>query len=316
MITRKTKLSLTLFLSLACASFSLFADTQSCVKLYPLPVNELNEILSDWFIHSGYTISRTSLTGQVHLKAIRNQENVHISLKPSSPLATEVRLTYVSNETSRKIQFKNLWNYISTYINGNEVYSTPSTIKNQTIPTTILFLIESVVCIRVKMENKDIQFSGFIINEEGLIMSTAHDLGNVKKITVIMYDGKEYKGHLVKIDHDRDLALVKINLRLDSVISIAQGRNLLGMGERLYSVGCPINLGGTVYSGTINGPPRLVNGFPFWQVNMEIHPGSSGSPVFDVQGNLVAMVMGRYRGTDSVGFLIPFGTIIDFLKEI
>jgi serine protease Do len=58
-----------------------------------------------------------------------------------------------------------------------------------------------------------------------------------------------------------------------------------------------------------------VDKLTYWQVNMEIHPGSSGSPVFDVQGNLVGIVKGRYRGTKSIGFLIPLETIIAFVKE-
>jgi serine protease Do len=49
---------------------------------------------------------------------------------------------------------------------------------------------------------------------------------------------------------------------------------------------------------------------------MEIYPGSSGSPVFDGEGNLVAVVKGRHRGTDSVGFLIPFETIVEFAKDM
>jgi serine protease Do len=54
---------------------------------------------------------------------------------------------------------------------------------------------------------------------------------------------------------------------------------------------------------------------PFWQVNMDIYPGSSGSPVFDGQGRLIGMVKGRYRGTSSIGFVIPLETIISFVQE-
>ena len=85
------------------------------------------------------------------------------------------------------------------------------------------------------------------------------------------------------------------------------------MGERVFSIGCPNNLWGTLSPGTINGPPRLVNVRPLWQVEMNIYPGSSGSPVFDAQGQLVAMVKGRYRGTSTVGFLTPLETMIAFL---
>ena len=87
------------------------------------------------------------------------------------------------------------------------------------------------------------------------------------------------------------------------------------MGERIYSLGCPLNLVGTVFTGIANGPPRRVDDLTYWQVNMEIHPGSSGSPVFDMNGNLVGVVKGRYRGTHSIGFLIPLDSIVAFMSE-
>ena len=85
------------------------------------------------------------------------------------------------------------------------------------------------------------------------------------------------------------------------------------MGERVFSIGCPNNLQGTLSPGIINGPPRLVNDQPLWQVEMNIYPGSSGSPVFDARGQLVAMIKGRYRGTTTVGFLTPLEAIITFV---
>ena len=54
---------------------------------------------------------------------------------------------------------------------------------------------------------------------------------------------------------------------------------------------------------------------PLWQVRMKINHGSSGSPVFDSQGRLAAIVKGRFRGTESIGFLIPFESILQFLEK-
>jgi serine protease Do len=104
-------------------------------------------------------------------------------------------------------------------------------------------------------------------------------------------------------------------LKTTAAIRLSESRNLLGMGEIIFSVGCPNNMRDTVYAGTINSPPRKMNDLPLWQANMEIHHGSSGSPVFDVNGNIVGMVKGRYRGTTTTGFLIPMETILNFLKE-
>jgi serine protease Do len=80
-------------------------------------------------------------------------------------------------------------------------------------------------------------------------------------------------------------------------------------------VNCPDNPQGRVTAGRINGPPALVNGYPLWQVAMKVVPGTSGSPVFDPDGRLVGVVRGRYRGTESRGFLIPVGTIREFLDQ-
>jgi serine protease Do len=153
------------------------------------------------------------------------------------------------------------------------------------------------------------------VDKQGLVLSTIHDVETFDDITVTLYDGREIKGDVIKKNTEQDLALINIGGGLDSAISLAEGRNLLGMGESVYSVGCPINLVGSVFPGIINGPPRRVDKLTYWQVNMEIHPGSSGSPVFDVQGNLVGIVKGRYRGTQSIGFLIPLETIFAFVKE-
>ncbi len=294
-------------------SVPLFAKSEGSLKLYPVPVTELEEVLLGWLTRSGFEVFRTSLKiGQVQLNAVKARKKWEILLKPRSPLATEVRARYTVDEQPNEHQLQKLWSYISGYTKGPSVEKWDA---YEGIPTAVLSRIESVVCIKARVKGQDIQFSGFIVNQEGLIICTGHNLKGVQHITVILYDGRELKGHLIRMDPRRDLALIDINLKSTAFISLAESRNLLGMGERLYSIGCPINLRGTVVSGVISGPPRLVNDLTLWQVSMQIHPGSSGSPVFDAQGNLVAIIKGRYRGTDSVGFLIPFETIIEFVTE-
>ena len=313
MSTKRTNNLWIIFISLLLFSFPFFAMAQGSPKLYPRPVKELEEVIYKWFSNSGFQVSRASQEGSgIRFKAEREKETWHISLDYHSPLATEIHAGYFVDGVSVDIRVKELWGFLSRYIKGHSVEKDSS---NPLIPTPVLTKIESVVCIRAKLKERSIQFSGFIVDREGLILCTAHDLKDVRELTVILYDGRELKGYLDKIDFTKDMALVHVNSRFSGFISLDMGRNLLGMGETLYSIGCPLNLGGTIYSGMINGPPRRINDLLLWQINMEIHPGSSGSPVFDVEGNLVAMVMGRHRGTDSVGFLVPFEIIMEFVRE-
>jgi serine protease Do len=201
--------------------------------------------------------------------------------------------------------------YITSYI---QTPADQKDVTNQIIPATILTQIGNVVCLKTKFNAKTSQHSGFIVDTQGLVLSTIHNVEAFHDIKVTLYDGREITGEVIKKSTLQDLALIDIGASVEHAVSLPEGRNLLGMGERVYSVGCPMSLVGSVFPGIINGPPRRVNEQPYWQVNMEIHPGSSGSPVFDVQGHVVGMVKGRYRGTQSIGFLIPLETIIAFLK--
>ncbi len=318
-MTLMRTVSMVLILSIMITTGPSLASAQTSLKTYPVPVAELDEALTAWLQHSGFQVRRGSQKmGEIELHAVKAAETWRILLSPRSSLATKVDASCtVEGEPGEACQ-KDLDNYIGRYLSGDKPEPPPpQQAKNPTavIPTCVLAKLETVVCLKGRLRDRDIQFSGFFVDQDGLILSTAHDVKDLREITVVLSDGQHFPGTLVKIDPHRDLALIDIDVESDMFISLAGGRNLLGMGEWLYSVGCPINLRGTVSPGIVNGPPRRADRLPLWQVNMEIHPGSSGSPVFDVEGNFVAIVKGRYKGTDSVGFLIPFETIVSFAKE-
>ncbi|MGA1875109.1 MAG: S1 family peptidase [bacterium] len=282
-------------------------------RCYPFPVAEMEEAASKWLQSKGFEVTRLSPEGsRVQLTGVNGKECWVIHLEPHSPLASRVSADYRYDSRSDSTKKGELLEFLALYPDGPFPGKAAAP---QTIPVSILSQNEFVVCIKAEREERTFQFSGFIIGSKGLILATAHDLKNIHEATVTLYDGREYKGRLVKIDFDRDLALIDIGIPCDSFISLGKSRNLLGLGERVYSVGCPMNLKGTINSGLINGPPRRVGHLTLWQATMEVLPGGSGSPVFDVQGNLAAVVKGRFRGTDSVGFLIPVGTVMEFLME-
>ncbi|MCP4626768.1 MAG: trypsin-like peptidase domain-containing protein [bacterium] len=281
-------------------------------RLYSLPLAELEAIVSDWLIRSGFEIQRTRLKmGDVRLTITRPAEKWQILLKPNSALITEIHAGAASGAAQQGATIDRMATFIDGYI---QAPTDQKEISNQFIPPEILSQIGNVVCLKTKSNNKASQHSGFVVDTQGLVLSTIHDVEAFHDIKVTLYDGREITGNVIKKDITLDLALIDIGSGEEDAVSLAEGRNLLGMGERVYSVGCPMNLVGSVFSGVINGPPRRVNELTYWQVNMEIHPGSSGSPVFDVQGNLVGIVKGRFRGTKSIGFLIPLETIIAFVK--
>ena len=313
MKTQKSILISCLLLCLIIFCDSPCIGSESSSRSYSLPISELETILLDWLTRSGFEIQRSRLKmGDVRLNITRPAENWQIVLKPRSDLITEIHAGSASSAPQRSATIDRMTAYIAKYI---QTPASQKEISNQVIPPAVLSQISSVVCLNTKSNKKNSQHTGFVVDTQGLVLSTIHDVETFHDITMTLYDGRELAGNVIKKNTDQDLALINIGTGLEQAVSLAEGRNLLGMGERVYSVGCPINLVGSVFPGIINGPPRRVDKLTYWQVNMEIHPGSSGSPVFDFQGNLVGIVKGRYRGIQSIGFLIPLETIVAFVKE-
>ena len=293
------------------------ASVESPARSYPLPITELEYVITDWLKASGFVIKRNGLdTGAVELRAVRETRKWKISLTPHSVLATYIQVSYTAEKGQEEQELRRLWAHISYYIGPSHLENSAEPDgRVEDVPIGVLSKIESVVCIRARSKSEDNQFSGFICSPKGLIISTAHGLKGCSDVNVTLHDDRWFKGNVVKTDVHLDLALIRIKARFGTFVHLASARDMIAMGEKLYSIGCPINLNGTVFPGVVNGPQRRADDLIFWQVSMKIHPGSSGSPVFDKMGNLVAVIKGRYRGVDSVGFLIPFDTVRQFLKE-
>jgi len=263
----------------------------------------------------GYRVSLISLKDrQYKLVAVKGDEKWQITVIPYSPLASRISTSYTfNNNQPAQTELTQLWEYLRLY--SSDIY-TKDTVSDQSIPEVILTKANSVVCIKGNINNQPVQFSGFILNKDGIIISTAHDLENAKELTIIFSDGRETAGNVIKIDKYNDLALISFNDKYESSISLINSRNILENGEMVYSIGCPMNHRGRILSGLIEGTLRRVKNLHLWQVKIETLPGSSGSPVFDVKGNLVGVIKGSYRGTQSMGFIITMGVVIEFLSEL
>ena len=313
MKTPKSILIRCLLLGLIIFCYSPSAGSESSPRLYSLPINQLEAIVLDYLTQSGFDIQILRLElGAVQLTITSPAKKWQIVLKPRSELTTEIITDSAPDDPQRIDTLDLLAAFIAGYIRGAAPKKEQS---NQVIPHTILSQVGSVVCLSTKSNNKNSHHTGFVVDRQGLVLTTIHDVDSFHEITVTLSNGRDLAGNVIKQNIEQDLALINIHARLENAVSLAEGRNLLHMGERVYAVGCPIHLGDSFLPGIINGPPRRVDKRSYWQVNMQIHPGSSGSPVFDVQGNLVGIVKGRYRGTQSIGFLIPLETIIAFVKE-
>jgi serine protease Do len=158
-----------------------------------------------------------------------------------------------------------------------------------------------------------LQFSGFAVDRSGLIVTTAHDLDGIDEVTVWSDSIERIRGKVARRDPKRDLTLIRVERGFSAVVPPGKGRRRLNMGEKLFSMVCPVNSHARLRIGVIDEPPAIVKGQPLWQVNMEVSHGDSGGAVLDSKGRLAGVVKGRYRGVWSRGFLIPTDTLREFL---
>jgi len=272
-----------------------------------MPRYEAEQVIRDWLKKAGYEVAAQTGEDKVVLSAQGKAGPWKISLRHHSPLATAV-----TSDNAVKGRSGALWKYLASYQDGPVP---PRDILPGGFPERVKKHMESVVCIRAVVKNKPIQLSGFVADASGLIICTAHMLKNPSEITVLPFNRQGFSAKIVKIDFRKDLALLDTSQAFDGAIALNTSKPAPGNEARIFTIGCPGNHGGTLASGIMSGPPRLVDGHPLLHALLDVEPGSSGSPVFDEKGDLVGVVQGRLKNDHRSGLLIPLETVITFVKE-
>ena len=165
--------------------------------------------------------------------------------------------------------------------------------------------------------------SGFIIDQEGYIVTNNHVVENADKIKIKLSDGKEYEGEVVGRDHKTDIALVKSKKIHDVNIVRLGNSDSLEIGEWVAAIGSPFGLEYTVTAGIVSAKGRVIGSGPyddFIQTDASINPGNSGGPLVNMRGEVVGIntaIVSRGGGNVGIGFAIPINMarrIIDQLK--
>lgn len=165
--------------------------------------------------------------------------------------------------------------------------------------------------------------SGFIIDENGYIVTNNHVVENADKIKIKLNNGKEYEGEVVGRDPKTDIALVKSKKIHDIDIVRLGDSDSLEVGEWVAAIGSPFGLEYTVTAGIVSAKGRVIGSGPyddFIQTDASINPGNSGGPLVNMRGEVVGIntaIVSRGGGNVGIGFAIPINMargIIDQLK--
>jgi serine protease Do len=160
--------------------------------------------------------------------------------------------------------------------------------------------------------------SGFIIRQDGYLVTNAHVVDDAEQIQIKLFDGRRFTGRLVGLDTRVDLALVKINATGLPVASLGDS-NRLRVGEFVMALGHPFGLEQTVSFGIVSrkGAPLEVAapGFDFIQTDAAVNPGNSGGPLVNMAGEVMGInSMAARNGT--IGFAIPVNLVKGLLPQL
>ncbi|HEY4379743.1 MAG TPA: trypsin-like peptidase domain-containing protein [Acidobacteriaceae bacterium] len=174
------------------------------------------------------------------------------------------------------------------------------------------------------------QGSGFILNKDGLILTNFHVIENGQRggVEVTLSDKHKYKATVVTYDKGHDLALLKIDAPNLVPVTLAETSTGLMVGQRVYAIGNPFGLSGTMTRGIISAIRSVrspENGNPIEdaiQTDASVNPGNSGGPLLNSRGEVIGITtMIASNGADQssgIGFAIPVNTakavLDDFAK--
>ena len=163
--------------------------------------------------------------------------------------------------------------------------------------------------------------SGFIINQDGYILTNSHVVEAADDITVRLTDKREYKAKVIGSDRRTDIAVLKIDATALPTVSIGEPGKLR-VGEWVVAIGSPFGFENSVTAGIVSAKGRSLpqeNFVPFIQTDVAINPGNSGGPLFNMKGEVVginSMIFSRTGGFMGLSFAIPIDVAMEVAKQL
>ena len=164
--------------------------------------------------------------------------------------------------------------------------------------------------------------SGFIITQDGYIVTNYHVIEDANTVTVTCYDGSKYDAKIVGYDSDADIAVLKVEATGLSTVVIGNSDNT-NVGETVAAIGNPLGeLTYTMTSGIVSALDREINidGTPYnmMQIDAAINPGNSGGPLFNTYGEVIGIVTAKYSDSsvEGLGFALPINDVTALITEI
>jgi serine protease Do len=176
-------------------------------------------------------------------------------------------------------------------------------------------LVSSVTPSVVQIKTNQGTGTGFLLSEEGYILTNRHVVRRTQEVNVVLYDEAQYDARVIKRDRLADVALLKIEGDVPNELQSLPlcHADYPSPGESVTVIGFPLSLGNTVTRGIVSGIRETENQ-SLIQTDAAVNPGNSGSPLINKSGEAVGIVNSRIGGnTQGIGFGIPMPEALENL---
>jgi serine protease Do len=172
--------------------------------------------------------------------------------------------------------------------------------------------VKSVVTVRTDVG----QGTGFIITEEGHIITNAHVLSGGSRVEVMNYEQEIIDTTFIGYNANFDIALLKIEGNYNKLN--LENSNNVQVGEKVIAIGNPLGLQFSVSEGIVSGVHRLgINNLEAYiQTDAALNPGNSGGPLINKQGNVIGINNFKISGGESLGFALESNYIKQVVNSI
>ncbi len=166
--------------------------------------------------------------------------------------------------------------------------------------------------------------SGFVVSEDGYIVTNNHVVENASSVVVRMIDRREFDAEVIGTDPRSDLALLKVDAEGLETLELAADRDI-EVGEWVLAIGSPFGLDFSVTAGIVSAKGRSLptetgeNYVPFLQTDVAINPGNSGGPLFNLEGEVVGVnsqIFTRSGGSIGLSFAIPSMVVRNVIQQL
>ncbi|MET3133783.1 serine protease Do [Oxalobacteraceae bacterium GrIS 1.11] len=161
--------------------------------------------------------------------------------------------------------------------------------------------------------------SGFIVSQDGVIITNAHVVRDAKEVTVKLTDRREFRARVLGSDPKTDIAVLKIDAKNLPVVPLGKSTDLK-VGEWVLAIGSPYGFDSTVTAGVVSAKGRSLpddSNVPFIQTDVAVNPGNSGGPLFNVRGEVIGVnsqIYSQTGGYQGLSFAIPID-VANRIKE-